>query len=95
MGEVSGAGHTGWANSRALEIADITKETPDPPNGKIDRDPETGEIIGMRVVASLRWDNDRGLEQVEELVVLREEFDDGGLVRPTGTPPASWLLAPA
>lgn len=39
-------GHTGWANSRALEIAGIDEDTPDPPDGRIDRDPETGEAIG-------------------------------------------------
>jgi predicted amidohydrolase YtcJ len=39
-------GHTGWANSVALNIAGITKDTPDPVDGRIDRDPETGEPIG-------------------------------------------------
>ena len=39
-------GHSGWANSLALEIAGITKDTPDPIDGIIDRDPETGELIG-------------------------------------------------
>jgi predicted amidohydrolase YtcJ len=39
-------GHSGWANSRALEIAGITKDTPDPIDGIIDRDPDTGEPIG-------------------------------------------------
>jgi predicted amidohydrolase YtcJ len=39
-------GHSSWVNSKALEIAGITKETPDPPNGRIDRDPQTGEAIG-------------------------------------------------
>jgi predicted amidohydrolase YtcJ len=39
-------GHTAWANSRALELAGITTETPDPPNGRIDRDPATGEPVG-------------------------------------------------
>ncbi len=42
----SADGHTAWANSRALEIAGITAETPDPPNGRIDRDPATGEAVG-------------------------------------------------
>ena len=143
----SADGHTGWANSRALEIAGITPDTPDPADGIIDRDPETGEIIGslqegamslvtrhippetltdrlgglrysidllhsygitamtdasvrrpgleayetldsrgeldIHVVASLWWERDRGLEQVEELVALREEFDNGGNLRPT------------
>ena len=39
-------GHSGWANSLALEIAGITKDTPNPIDGIIDRDPETGEVIG-------------------------------------------------
>ena len=39
-------GHTGWANSVALEIAGISKNTPNPPDGIIDRDPESGEPIG-------------------------------------------------
>ena len=39
-------GHTYWVNSKALELAGITKDTPDPANGSIDRDPETGEPIG-------------------------------------------------
>ena len=143
----SADGHSGWANSRALEIAGITKNTPDPVDGIIDRDPETGEPIGslqegamslvrvhippetladrqqgirysrdmfhrygitsiqdasvrrggleayrsleqagdlnLRVVASLWWERNRGLEQIDELVALREEFDEGGLLRPT------------
>lgn len=39
-------GHTAWVNSKALEIAGITRDTPDPPDGRIDRDPATGEPIG-------------------------------------------------
>lgn len=39
-------GHSSWVNSKALELAGITHETPDPPNGRIDRDPKTGEAIG-------------------------------------------------
>jgi predicted amidohydrolase YtcJ len=31
-------GHAGWANSKALEIAGISKDTLDPPGGKIERD---------------------------------------------------------
>ena len=38
-------GHTGWVNTRALEIAGITRETPDPPDGRIERD-ERGEAVG-------------------------------------------------
>jgi predicted amidohydrolase YtcJ len=38
-------GHSSWANSKALELAGITKQTPDPANGKIVRD-EKGEATG-------------------------------------------------
>jgi hypothetical protein len=31
-------GHSGWVNSRALELADITSGTPDPDDGRIERD---------------------------------------------------------
>ena len=40
-------GHVAVANSRALEIADITRTTPDPPAGRIERDAKTGEPTGM------------------------------------------------
>lgn len=39
-------GHSAWANSRALAFAKITRDTPDPPNGRIERDPLTGEPTG-------------------------------------------------
>jgi predicted amidohydrolase YtcJ len=54
----SADGHTGWANSAALDIAGVTRDTPDPLDGRIDRDPETGELVGslqegaMRLVTS-------------------------------------------
>jgi predicted amidohydrolase YtcJ len=38
-------GHTSWANSKALAMAGITRETADPHNGKIVRD-EKGEATG-------------------------------------------------
>ena len=138
-------GHSGWANSLALEIAGITKDTPDPVDGIIDRDPETGELIGslqegamnlldkfipsdtmeskiaglrysmrmlnsygitsiqdaivresdlqayryiennneltLRVVASLWWERSQGLEQLENLKILRAKYTSN-LVNP-------------
>lgn len=134
-------GHTTWVNSKALEVAGITKDTPDPADGRIDRDPKTGEPSGslqegasglvadksppdsdekrdaglryairmlngfgitgvqdasvneedlksyrrideagelsMRVVGSIWWERDQGLEQVESIKNLRSEFTKG------------------
>jgi predicted amidohydrolase YtcJ len=39
-------GHSFWVNSRALALAGITRDTPDPPNGRIERDPRTREPSG-------------------------------------------------
>jgi predicted amidohydrolase YtcJ len=33
-------GHGAWVNTRALEVAGITKDTPDPYDGRIERDPD-------------------------------------------------------
>jgi len=38
-------GHGAWVNSRALELAGITRETPDPPDGRIERD-DAGDPAG-------------------------------------------------
>ena len=35
-------GHSAWVNSRALELAGITRATPDPPRGRIERDAAGG-----------------------------------------------------
>ncbi len=42
----SADGHSAWVNSRALALAGVTKDTKDPPNGRIERDPKTGEPTG-------------------------------------------------
>jgi predicted amidohydrolase YtcJ len=38
-------GHSSWVNSQALAIAGVTRDTPDPPGGRIERD-ETGTPSG-------------------------------------------------
>jgi len=35
-----------WVNSKALELGGITKDTPEPADGRIERDPRTGEPTG-------------------------------------------------
>jgi predicted amidohydrolase YtcJ len=37
--------HAAWANSKAFEVAGITRDTPDPPDGRYERDPR-GEPTG-------------------------------------------------
>jgi predicted amidohydrolase YtcJ len=137
-------GHGAWVNSRALEIAGITADTPDPADGRIERNAdgspqgtihegalrlvdehipdvsdeliarallegqrylhsfgitgwqdaivsptshdrnydaylraaERGELTG-RVVGALWWDRAAGLEQIDELVALRERGQRG------------------
>jgi hypothetical protein len=39
-------GHSAWVNSKALALAGVTKETADPPHGRIERDQATGEPSG-------------------------------------------------
>ena len=138
-------GHGAWVNTRALELAGLTRDSPDPVDGRIERDadgnpsgtlhegamslvnrylPETSDddvvkalllgqkylqsfgitawqdaIIGAysdagdaspaymaaaasgqltsRVVGALWWDRLRGLEQIPELVALRERLQHG------------------
>ena len=47
-------GHTSWANSKALALAGITKDTPDPQNGEVVRDPKTGEPTGVLKEAAMQ-----------------------------------------
>ena len=44
-------GHASWANSRALQLAGITKDTPDPAGGKIVRDAQ-GQATGLFIDAA-------------------------------------------
>lgn len=49
----STGGHTYWLNSKALEVAKITRDTANPVNGTIDRDPATGEPVGSLQEAAM------------------------------------------
>jgi predicted amidohydrolase YtcJ len=42
----SADGHSCWVNSKALALAGLGRETPDPAGGRIERDPETGMPSG-------------------------------------------------
>jgi predicted amidohydrolase YtcJ len=64
-------GHSSWVNSKALEIGGITKETPDPPRGRIERDPATGEPTGTLREHAAR------LVSLKAPVYTHEEYVDG------------------
>lgn len=44
-------GHSAWANSKALELAKITADTADPPNGTIERNPDGSPSGTLRETA--------------------------------------------
>jgi predicted amidohydrolase YtcJ len=46
--------HAGWANTRALQAAGITRRTPNPPDGVIVKDPRTGDPTGVLKGGALR-----------------------------------------
>ncbi|MCH8298572.1 MAG: amidohydrolase [Chloroflexi bacterium] len=65
------AGHVYYMNSAALELAGFNDETPDPPGGRLGRDPDTGRLNGMifeRAIDPVRF----GLIPVETEEVRRE-----------------------
>ena len=59
---IAGDGHSAWVNSRALAAAAIDRDTPDPPRGRIERDPASSEPSGtlreaaMEPVQALAFD---------------------------------------
>ena len=44
---VADDGRSGWANSRALNLANVTRRTPNPVGGTIVKDPRTGQPTGV------------------------------------------------
>ncbi len=49
--------HGAWVNSKALEIAGITANSPDPPHGRVERDPD-GEPTGTLHEGAAYWVRD-------------------------------------
>jgi hypothetical protein len=70
--------HSLWVNSKALELAGITNETPDPKGGVIERDPATGEPSGtLRESAmNLVWNHipDYSVEQYKEGILAYQKM---------------------
>src|SRR6202158_2520073 len=78
-------GHSSWANSKALAMAGIDRNTPDPPNGKIVRD-KNGDATGAlkEAAGDLVGSKNSAPTRPERLEALRKgirEANRVGLVR--------------
>ena len=71
-------GHTGWANTAALEAAGITRRTANPANGVIVKDPRTGEPTGALKEAAMSLMRDAAPQPTEEdrLAAIRAAIDE-------------------
>lgn len=67
--------HIALANSAALKLAGITKDTPNPPGGEIVKDPTTGELTGILVDKA--WDLIFKVMPVEDAVRAQKTFKVG------------------
>lgn len=69
-------GHAGWANTRAMEIANISRDTPDVQGGRIIRD-NRGDATGVFVDATMRYISQnvpgRSEEEVQQAFTLALE----------------------
>lgn len=81
---VDNSGHSAVVNSRALEIAGITADTPDPPGGVIFRD-EEGNPTGYLLEAALSLVSDRALQDYDDELLTSaldaqlQDFADSGV----------------
>jgi predicted amidohydrolase YtcJ len=89
-------GHYGTANSAALKMANITKDTPDPPGGTIDRAPDgtpTGVLKESAQGLVSRHIPDYTLEQRQRgIIKIVEEFNKEGMtaVKDAGVGEEKW-----
>jgi predicted amidohydrolase YtcJ len=87
-------GHMGVANSKALQLAGITRDTPDPPNGQIMKDTR-GEPTGELKEAAQRLINSHLPRRTEEEVyeTLLKHMDEAAADGLTSVQNASWSPA--
>lgn len=79
------SGHVGTLNSKGLEVAGITKDTPAPEGGVIQRDPETGEPTGVVEEAvsmglAMKINKERSFDdQIEAVKRAQEKYFSYGI----------------
>jgi predicted amidohydrolase YtcJ len=77
-------GHGLWVNSKGLEAAGITRDTPDPPNGRIDRDARGEPIGGLQeaavelVLSKVPPPSDK--DRLKALIYARDHLHSIGIV---------------
>jgi predicted amidohydrolase YtcJ len=86
--------HNGWVNSKALELAGITKDTPDPSDGTYVRDPVTGAPNGLLLEGAEQslfdslpdWSSKQYQASVVEVVHVANRFGITALKDANATP---------
>lgn len=91
-------GHAGWGNTKAMEIANISQDTPDPQGGKVIRD-RTGKATGVFIDAAESYVTQHIPEPTEEerklaLEKALEKMSSEGItsVHDAGIPTQTWEL---
>ena len=86
-------GHTGWANSKALAAAHITRRTKNPPHGTIVKDPRTGDPTGALVESAMdlvdavgpQPTRDEKLQAIRDAIALAHTFGVTSVQNASGT----------
>ena len=77
-------GHSLWVNSKGLEAAGITRDTPDPPNGRIDRDAHGDAVGGLQEAAVemvlAKLPPPSATARARALLYARDHFNSVGIV---------------
>jgi hypothetical protein len=78
-------GHAYWVNTAAFDAYGITRDTPDPEGGKIERNPETGDLWGtlheesaMNLIAS-QWPAYSDAEIIAGILYAQDHFHSIGI----------------
>jgi hypothetical protein len=74
------SGHSSWVNSLALELSGVTRDTPNPAAGEIQKDPVTGEPTGIMLETAsslIRVRSSDNLSAEERAARRKSDFVNG------------------